>query len=207
MKKKNKKGSAAKDKEPKEEAPKEEPEDTPAPETETAVEDDSKAVEDDRPEESSPSSNPSLAQQSKLRSTSFRAGSTGSPTPFSPDGDTAPDIYRKHVARIEELEKENKRLAKESEDSEKRWKKAEDELADLREAEGDAAKKGEGDVEKLVGISHAPADVNANSSFATEERDRFSTATEFSATATSFKGRPQPPSLCIRPRSLVRPAG
>ncbi|KAJ3488045.1 hypothetical protein NLG97_g6276 [Lecanicillium saksenae] len=107
--------------------------------------DDSKA---DEPESASP---PSLAEQSKARSTSFRASSmSGKPTspgPLSPDGDTAPDIYRKHVARIEELEKENKRLQKESSDSEKRWKKAEDELADLREADD---KKGSDETEKLV---------------------------------------------------------
>ena len=87
-----------------------------------------------------------LAQQSKLRSASFRQGSISagtsgpmSPGPFSPggDGETATDIYRKHVARIEELEKEKKRLAAESSDAEKRWKKAEDELADLREGGGD----------------------------------------------------------------------
>lgn len=99
---------------------------------------------------------PSLSQQSKLRSTSFRKGSisTGgplSPGPFSPDGETAPDIYRKHVARIEELEKENRRLLKESTDAEKRWQKAEEELADLREADGDpSVKKADGQVEKLV---------------------------------------------------------
>lgn len=95
---------------------------------------------------------PSLAEQSKLRSTSFRSGSgPASPGPLSPDGDTAPDIYRKHVARIEELERENKRLAKESGDAEKRWRKAEDELADLREAENaDKKAPGSDQVERLV---------------------------------------------------------
>lgn len=115
--------------------------------TESAEKTDDKAVEDDEKPESA-TSPASLAQQSKLRSTSFRAGTSGSP--LSPDGDTAPDIYRKHVARIEELEKENKRLTKESTDSEKRWKKAEEELADLREAEGDASKGGDEDTDKLV---------------------------------------------------------
>lgn len=100
---------------------------------------------------------PSLAAQSKARSASFRQPSISgplSPGLFSPEGETAPDIYRKHVARIEELEKENKRLAKESGDSEKRWQKAEDELAVLREgdAEGSGEKSGKsaGEVEKLV---------------------------------------------------------
>ena len=166
MKKKKKKGGASKKtkEEPKDEAkgdskeeakeePKEEtPAETPAETTKEApaesTEADDKAIEDDKNDDASP---PSLAQQSKLRSTSFRAGaSPGSPGPLSPDGgDTAPDIYRKHVARIEELEKEIKKLSKDNEDSEKRWKKAEDELADLREAEGGAS-KGDDDTEKLV---------------------------------------------------------
>lgn len=153
MKKKNKKAGASK--KAKEEAPKDEAAETAAESAETtpakqAAEDD-KAVEDDKPSDASPSSTPSLAQQSKLRSTSFRAGSGSSPGPLSPDGagDTAPDIYRKHVARIEELEKENKRLTKESGDAEKRWKKAEEELADLREAESNSPKDDD-DTEKLV---------------------------------------------------------
>ncbi|KAG5926586.1 hypothetical protein E4U42_003151 [Claviceps africana] len=124
--------------------------------TETAdhiVSDNEKAIEDERTADLSPSESPSLAEQSKLRSTSFRAGTAGpaSPGPFSPDGDSAPDIYRKQVSRIEELEKENKRLLKESSDAEKRWQKAEDELAVLREGDGDSSPKAlvDGEVEKL----------------------------------------------------------
>jgi predicted nucleic acid-binding Zn-ribbon protein len=60
--------------------------------------------------------------------------------------------------KIEELEKENKRLAKETSDGEKRWKKAEEELEDLREAEDDSSKtkvapstsRLSGELEKLV---------------------------------------------------------
>ncbi|RSL73609.1 hypothetical protein CEP53_000682 [Fusarium sp. AF-6] len=120
-----------------EETPIEKPEDKP----EETHKDDAEAPGNDDEDEPS-SAAPSLAQQSKLRSTSFRAGSIPpggalSPGPFSPDGDTAPDIYRKHVARIEELERENKRLAKEATESEKRWQKAENELADIREDEDD----------------------------------------------------------------------
>ncbi|KAM4057503.1 M protein repeat protein [Hirsutella rhossiliensis] len=106
------------------------------------------AVDDDK----SPPITPSLAQQSKIRSTSFRVGSVSgavSPGPFTPDGETAPDIYRKHVARIEELERENKRLAKEAADSERRWKKAEEALSD---GDGDAAQAKSGaddEAEKL----------------------------------------------------------
>ncbi|KAI1053942.1 hypothetical protein LB507_007343 [Fusarium sp. FIESC RH6] len=112
---------------------------------ETKDEDDSDSDSDsesesDSDDENLPAATPSLAQQSKLRSTSFRAGSNpsgGAASPFSPNSETAPDIYRKHMARIEELEKENKRLSKEAADSEKRWQKAENELADIREAEGE----------------------------------------------------------------------
>lgn len=100
---------------------------------------------------------PSLSQQSKMRSSSFRQSSGGQPSPgygFPIDGDTAPDIYRKQAIKIDELEKENKRLAKEASDGEKRWKKAEDELEELREAEGDSTSKGaftgsSAEVEKL----------------------------------------------------------
>jgi hypothetical protein len=103
---------------------------------------------------------PSLSLQSKMRSSSFRAASGGplSPSyaPFSPDGDTAPDIYRKQALKIEELEKENKRLAKEASDGERRLQKAEEELEELREAQDDTStRKGTssesfGEVEKLV---------------------------------------------------------
>lgn len=128
--------------------------DKPEEKGEDAAADNDKAVEDEKAEDGSPSSTPSLAQQSKMRSTSFRAGAAGttSPGPFSPEGDTAPDIYRKQVARIEELEKENKKLSKDFSDSEKRWKKAEDELAEFREGDGDASAKGNGsdETEKLV---------------------------------------------------------
>jgi hypothetical protein len=118
---------------------------------------------------------PSLAQQSKARSTSFRQGSvslsTGGPLSpgasaglglFSPEaGETAPDIYRKHVGRIEELERENKTLAKELKDAEKRWARAEEELADLRErggplGEGQPA-DGEAGVEGLVSPPFFPS--------------------------------------------------
>lgn len=101
---------------------------------------------------------PSLSLQSKLRSSSFRAaGGPLSPNyaQFSPDGDTAPDIYRKQALRIEELEKETKRLAKEASDGERRWRKAEEELEELREAEDDTTSKdtspgSSGELEKLV---------------------------------------------------------
>ncbi|EPE05689.1 hypothetical protein F503_08220 [Ophiostoma piceae UAMH 11346] len=75
---------------------------------------------------------PSLSEQSRLRSASFRHGGPLSPTGTG-DGETAADIYRKQSARIEELERQNKRLTKDASDSEKRWRNAEDALADARD--------------------------------------------------------------------------
>ena len=96
---------------------------------------------------------PSLSIQSKMRSTSFRQNSISqnptSPTssaskaanlpPLSPDVDSVTEVYRKQAARLEELEKENKRLAKEARESEGRWRKTEEELEDLREVNGEIA--------------------------------------------------------------------
>lgn len=130
--------------------------DAPPPEEDSAVVD----TPEDHPPVSPQSQSASLAQQSKLRSASFRQGSISagsgplSPGSFSPEGETATDIYKKHVARIDELEKENKRLAKEAADAEKRWKKAEEELADLREEDGqgnDGKTGSDSVVENLVG--------------------------------------------------------
>jgi predicted RNase H-like nuclease (RuvC/YqgF family) len=71
---------------------------------------------------------------------------------FPPEENTAPDIYRKQALRIEELEKENKRLAKEASEGERRWKKAEEELEELREAEGDSSPKAK-DASSTAGMS------------------------------------------------------
>lgn len=82
---------------------------------------------------------PSLTLQSKIRSTSFRhsngplASPTGAAALLSSEGDTMPDIYRKQAGRIEELERENKRLAKEVEVGEERWRRLEAELEEVRE--------------------------------------------------------------------------
>jgi archaellum component FlaC len=48
-------------------------------------------------------------------------------------------VYRKQSSRIEELERENKRLEKEVEEVGARFKKTEDQLEDLREANVDVA--------------------------------------------------------------------
>lgn len=96
---------------------------------------------------------PSLSLQSRLRSSSFRRASgpqtplspnlNGSRAPnlpaLSPDGDTVTEIYRKQAARLDELEKDNKRLSKEIETSENRWRKTEEELEELRETSGRVA--------------------------------------------------------------------
>lgn len=147
MKKKSKKGGPAKKEKEKEDASTEAKPD--ATSTTTASEDAAPdtTVEEATEEPTSPTQNtPSLSQQSKLRSSSFRSGPL-SPS-LSPEGETAADIYRKQVARIEDLEKENKRLAKEASDAERRYKKAEEDLADLQEADGDGSENSQ--VEKLV---------------------------------------------------------
>lgn len=96
---------------------------------------------------------PSLSIQSKMRSSSFRRQSlsqgplspsaNGAKSPdlptLTPDSDSVNSIYRKQAARLDELERENRRLAKEAQEFEKRWRKTEDELEELREASGDVA--------------------------------------------------------------------
>lgn len=49
------------------------------------------------------------------------------------------EIYRKQAARVDELEKENRRLAKEARESEGRWRALESELDELRESSGSNA--------------------------------------------------------------------
>ncbi|MCJ1386310.1 hypothetical protein MMC17_009436 [Xylographa soralifera] len=97
---------------------------------------------------------PSLSLQSKMRSSSFRRTSNP-PTPLSPtingskqlalpalspDGDAVTEIYRKQAFRLDELEKENRKLLKEVETAEGRWRKTEEELEELRENSGQVAK-------------------------------------------------------------------
>ena len=96
---------------------------------------------------------PSLSIQSKMRSSSFRRQSlsqgplsptaNGSKSPdlpaLTPEGDSINSIYRKQAARVDELERENRRLAKEAQEHEKRWRRTEDQLEELREASGDVA--------------------------------------------------------------------
>jgi hypothetical protein len=61
-------------------------------------------------------------------------------------------VYREQAQRIEELERENKRLATEVEENQNRWKKGEEELEEFREGQGDVAlavEKGK-EADKLV---------------------------------------------------------
>jgi len=78
--------------------------------------------------------------ESKLRSESFRRGemNTG---PLSPsiEGDAVQDIYRKQVARIEQLEKDNKRLDKELEERQKALSRSEKVVEELQDKQGDIA--------------------------------------------------------------------
>ncbi|KAL4951410.1 hypothetical protein BDW69DRAFT_186411 [Aspergillus filifer] len=101
---------------------------------------------------------PSLSIQSKMRSSSFRKSSVSqgsgpggvlSPSPgatmkspslppLSADGEAVQEVYRKQSTRIEELERENKKLEKEVENVSARFKKTEEALEELREASVDA---------------------------------------------------------------------
>ncbi|PGH08317.1 hypothetical protein AJ79_06004 [Helicocarpus griseus UAMH5409] len=93
----------------------------------------------------------SLSLQSKLRSSSFRRTSVSgqqqplpsttskSPSlpPLSPEGDSVPEVFRKQALRLEELERENKRLEKELEEAGARWKRSEEQLEDLGDVSGE----------------------------------------------------------------------
>jgi chromosome segregation ATPase len=86
---------------------------------------------------------PSASQQSRLRSTSFRAAGTSPPlksptsggmtAPLSPS-DEAADIYRKQASRIEELEKQVKQLESQA----AKLPALEEEVEELRESSSDA---------------------------------------------------------------------
>lgn len=110
----------------------------------------SKSTAEERP---SHSRQPSLTLQSRMRSDSFRrmsisaqAGSV-SPTvlkspplpPMSPGSEPMQDLYRKQALRIDELEKENRRLEKAAQDADARWKRLEEELEAARESNSEVA--------------------------------------------------------------------
>jgi hypothetical protein len=109
---------------------------------------------------------PSISVQSKARSESFRKGSA-TQTPTSPSlksptsipplssGEGAQEVFKKQAQRIQDLEKDNKKLQTESQDAEARWRKLEEEVQELRESSGDTvelknkAKKAEETAEQL----------------------------------------------------------
>ncbi|KAF1833428.1 hypothetical protein BDW02DRAFT_640108 [Decorospora gaudefroyi] len=81
---------------------------------------------------------PSVAVESRQRSESFyRSGAAGGP--LSPGAGVTSEVYREQAQKIEELDRENKRLASEIEENQSRWKKGEEELEELREGRGDVA--------------------------------------------------------------------
>ena len=122
---------------------------------------------------------PSLSVQSKLRSSSFRRSSVsqgplspnGTKSPelpvLSPGGDSVNSIYRKQAARLDELEKENRRLAKDAQEAEKRWRHTEEELEELREASGEVAElksraqKADAQIEEFNKLVYLPIDLRA----------------------------------------------
>ena len=95
----------------------------------------------------------SASVQSKIRSASFRRGSlsqgplspsasefrSNDPSVTSPDGDYITSVYRTQAARLEELEKENKRLGQEAESAVRKLRQTEEELDELREGSGHVA--------------------------------------------------------------------
>ena len=145
----------------------------PEPLPEPRVDDQEGRVTAGSPPPSTPSHGrqPSLSVQSKMRSTSFRrsptstsespGGGVKSPTlpVLSPEGDTIADIYRKQSSRLEELEKENRRLAREAKEWEvkqAKWMQKEEELEELVAVKGEVGEwkekveKGTAEIEKLV---------------------------------------------------------
>ena len=102
---------------------------------------------------------PSIAVESRQRSESFyRSGTAGtpiSPGPLSPGGGITSEVYREQAQRIEELERDNRRLTTEVEENQNKWRKGEEELEELREGRGDVAlavEKGK-EADKLVCMS------------------------------------------------------
>ena len=132
--------------------PSEEEEKTPSNDIRTMTEDSSKETQQS-PANPLHNRAPSLSVQSRMRSSSFRKGSLSQgPLPpsangsipadlatMSPESDSVNLIYRKQAARLDGLEKENKRLSQQAQEAEKKWRKTEEELEELRDASGEVA--------------------------------------------------------------------
>jgi hypothetical protein len=123
---------------------------------------------------------PSVAVESRQRSESFyRSGAAGTPTspaPATPAGGITSEVYREQAQKIEELERENKRLASEVEENQNRWKKGEEELEELREGRGDVAlavEKGK-EADKLVGCSISLWMIKTNARYRKQKSSRSS---------------------------------
>lgn len=112
------------------------------------------------------------------------------------------DIYREQAQRIEELERENKRLAAEVEQGEARWKKGEEELEELREGRGEAAlaaEKGK-EAEKLVSSVYYAQKVGQLLTGGIEIGSRVTQATAFASSITVFES--DPPDIDPKPIRL-----
>jgi predicted nucleic acid-binding Zn-ribbon protein len=103
------------------------------PADETAAEEPTEDTKADKEEaeQAQPEQAPSVSQQSKQRSQSFRQG-------VSPSAEVQ-ELYKKQAARIEELERENKAFKEQQEEGAARLAKAEEELESLREGSSDLA--------------------------------------------------------------------
>ncbi|KAJ9605424.1 hypothetical protein H2200_010081 [Cladophialophora chaetospira] len=80
---------------------------------------------------------PSVSLQSKIRSTSFRDNGPLSPAALSGNP----------LSRIEELERENRKLSREAEEHENRWRRVEEELEEVREENASKSAKSDADSE------------------------------------------------------------
>ncbi|EZF10807.1 hypothetical protein H112_08009 [Trichophyton rubrum D6] len=148
---------------------------------------------------------PSISVQSKLRSSSFRQdskvpatspGSSGvkSPTlPLSPDGSTAPEVFRKQAIRLEELEKENKRLEKEVEVTNAKWKKSEEELDDLRESSAETVELKE-KLAKAEKQAEEAENLKAEISALQRQNSHLHTRTHRPSNSVAVSGNPDSPS-------------
>ena len=136
---------------------------------------------------------PSVAVESRQRSESFyRSGTAGtpiSPGPLSPGGGVTSEVYKEQAQRIEELEKENKRLTGEVEENQNRWKKGEEELEELRESRGDVAlavEKGK-EADKLVSNFSAGIVRGMTLIHISESRSRITQTSAITSTITKLK--------------------
>jgi hypothetical protein len=191
-------------------------------EGEEAVEDSATSPDSARPNHGR---QPSVSVQSKLRSESFRKGSTSqtptsptikSPTsPFLSSGEGAQEVFKKQAFRIDELEKENKKLQAESQDAQGRWRKLEEELQELREASSDTvelkskaeqADKTAQELEKLVGFPRSSLHLSRHS---TDEDNRSQKSPLSSARIPNSNPQPPadeqppPPSLLIQAVQMI----